>query len=104
MRDVIQKVIATEAEASRMVQSARTEAGNLLADARIQAGSLVDQARNDAQVDAGKIVAAAELQAEQEKAGRRTLAADEIEKSVNLEETRVQRAVEATLRCVLGLG
>jgi vacuolar-type H+-ATPase subunit H len=104
MRDVIQKVIAAEAEANHLVLAARTEADRLVTEARLRAGDLVERARTEARVEFTKILAAAEERACREKTERLNLAANEIKKTICLDETQMQRAVDATLCCVRGFG
>jgi len=104
MRDVIQKVIASEAEANQQVQAARVEADRLVTDARIRAGDLVERARNEVRVESAKILATAEEQACLEKTERLNLAANKIKATICLDETQGQRAVAAVLRCVRGSG
>jgi len=102
MRDVIQKVIATEAEAKHIVAAARTEAERLASEAQKQSQDLVARARQEARGEAERMVEAARNEAEHEKQERLTRAAVEIETHVRLEEPVKRRAVEAAVRCVCG--
>ena len=102
MREVIQKVIATETEAKQLVQAARIEADLLVSSARLQARDVVEQMHRDAKVETEKILAAAETDAAREKTERLTRAAVEIETDIRLDETTAQQAVETALRCLCG--
>jgi vacuolar-type H+-ATPase subunit H len=104
MREIIQQVIATEAQAKQMIQAARAEAGRLLDAARKEARDRVEQARQEARIEAGTILTAATEQADQEKAGHLKRAAAEIHQQVSLDETTMRQAAEAAVRCVCGFG
>jgi len=47
MRDVIQRIIATESEARLIVDAARTEADRILSDARTKGKDIVERARQE---------------------------------------------------------
>ena len=100
MRDVIQKIIATESEAKLTVEAARAEADRILSDAQKKGHDVVERARQEALSEAGKIVEAAVEAAELEKQRRLTDAAAEIENQVQLEPARRKLAVEGVVRCV----
>lgn len=102
MQEVIQRVIAAEAEAKQLVQAARTEAEQLLGGARVEARQLIEQAKREAQLEAERILAAAEAGARDEKKERLACAAKEIEASIRLDDATAQQAVEAAVRCVRG--
>jgi vacuolar-type H+-ATPase subunit H len=102
MRDVIQKIIATEAEAKQRVQAAKLEAERILSEARKRAQELVAVARQTARLDAEKMLATALQAAEAEKKNRLGSAAAEIETQVNVDETTVRQTAEAVVRCVCG--
>jgi vacuolar-type H+-ATPase subunit H len=103
MRDVIQKVIATENEAKQLVQAAKAEAERLVADARKQARDLVASARQESRNEAEQVVAAAVRGAEQEKMERLACSAAEIETRIHLDETTAKQAVDAAVRFVCGV-
>ena len=63
---------------------------------------MVDRARREASVEAGKIVEAEALAAEQERQRRLAEAAAEIESQVRLDRAGGQWAVEGVVRCVCG--
>jgi vacuolar-type H+-ATPase subunit H len=100
MREVLQQVLATEAEARRMVQSAGAEAERILTEARRQAHALTVAARDEAQREAREILSAAAVRAGQEKQVRLARAATGLETQVRLAETDRQAAIAAVVRCV----
>jgi vacuolar-type H+-ATPase subunit H len=103
MREVIQKIVASETGAKRQVQAAQAEAEQLVADARSQARLLLEQANRDAKLTAENVLAIAETEAAQEKSERLVRAAAEINATILLDESQAQAAVAAALRCVCGL-
>jgi len=102
VRDVIQKLIATEAEAKSMVEAARTEAGRISSEARQQADALLVRARQEARTETGAILAAAAQQAEREKQEQMAHATLEMESELRFDESTRERAVKAALLCVCG--
>ena len=102
MRDLIQKVIATEAEAKQQVQSAKIEAERISVEARKRAQELVTVARQTAQLEADKILAAGWQAAEVEKRQCLARATAEIETLVQLDAATPQQVAETVTRCVCG--
>lgn len=102
MRDVIEKVIAAEAEAKRMVEAARAEADRISSEAQKQGEELVARTRRQARAEAESMIEAALRAAEQEKRERLARIAAEIETEVRLDESTRQRAVTGAIRCVCG--
>lgn len=102
MHDVIQKVIAAEAEAKHIVEAGRSERDRILSDAQQRAEGVVGQACREARADAGKMIESAVQEAEREKQECLARAAAEIEAQIRLDEATRQRAVEAIVRCVCG--
>lgn len=100
MRDVIQKIIATESEAKLIVEAAKAEADRILSDAQKKGHDVVELARQEANNEAGTILNAAIEAAEQEKQSSLKNAAVEIESRIRLEPAVKQRAVEGIVRCV----
>ena len=100
MREVIEKIIATEGEAKLIVESAKTEADRMLAEAREKGRDIVEKARQEALVEAGKLMEAAVESAEQEKVRRLADAAVEVQKQIQLDEVTKKSAVEGVVRCV----
>jgi vacuolar-type H+-ATPase subunit H len=102
MRDVIQRIIAAEAEARQRVQAANSEAERILSEARKRAQELVAAARQTARLDAEKMLATTLQTAAAEKKERLAHAAAEIETQVRVDEATARQAVEAVTRCVCG--
>jgi vacuolar-type H+-ATPase subunit H len=100
MRDVIQKIVATEDEAKLTVEAARTEADRILSDAQKKGQDIVDRARQEAFVEAERIIEAAVKRAEQEKESRLTDAVAKVESQIQLEPASRKSAVEEVVRCV----
>jgi vacuolar-type H+-ATPase subunit H len=100
MRDVIQKIIATESEARLIVEAARAEADHISSEAQKKGRDIVEQIRQKTLVEADKMVEAAMEAAEREKQQRLTDAAAEIESHIRLEPNTRKWAVEGILRCV----
>ena len=104
MRDVIQKLIETEAEAKHMVEAAKAEAELILSDAQKKGQDLVALTHQETRIEAEKILETATQEAGREKQERLSRAAAEIETQVRLDEAPKQRAVEGVVRCVCGFG
>lgn len=103
MHEVIQRVIAAEAEARGLVQAAKAQAHRLLLEAEKQGQDLIAQVRQESREEADRIVDAAVLAAEREKQERLARVAREIEAEVRLDAHTQQRAVTGATRCVCGL-
>ncbi len=103
MRDVIQKIIATESEAKAMVRTAMAEADRILSDARKNGQDMVERARQQALVESERILETATEEAERERKIRLTRAAAEIETQIQLDEETRQRIIHGVVRCVCGL-
>lgn len=104
MRDVIQKVMATEIEAKHIVELAKAESDRILSDAQKKGEEIVAQARQEARVEAERIVATAIEAAEQEKQESLARITAEIESQVRLEQTDRQRVVGEVVRCLCKQG
>lgn len=102
MRDVIQQVIAVEAEAKCLVEAGRLERDRILSEAQQRGEELVSRTRREARADAGKMIETAVHEAEREKQECLARVAAEIEAQIRLDETTRQRAMEAIVRCVCG--
>lgn len=100
MRDVIQKIVATEAEAKSAVEEARAQADRILSEARRKARDIAAQANVEANSEAECIVAAAVEAADKEKAERLVRAAAKIDKQVGIDEARRRSVVEKVVRCI----
>lgn len=102
MRDIIQKVVATEAEAKRMVQAAQSEAERILLEARKRAQELAGTARVATRLEAEKMLATALQTAEADKKERLAHADTDLEMRVSVDKTIVRQTAEAVVRCVCG--
>lgn len=102
MREVIQRVIAAEAEAKRIVATAHAEAERMAAEARHRTDSLVAHARADANGEAEQIVNAAVREAELEKQEQLARIAAEIEAQIRLDDPVRECVIAGALRCVCG--
>lgn len=103
MQEVIQKVVAAEAEAKRLVGAAKAGADQLLAAAHLQARQLIEAAHQEAKLDKERILAAAESEAANEKSERLARAARKIESTIQLDEATAQQAVAAAVSFIRGL-
>ena len=103
MREVIQKVIAAEAEAKHIREAAHTEAERILAEARQRALETTEAARKEARLAAEQRLEAGDREALAQKTDRLARATAEIETHVRLDDSERQRAAEAAVRCVCGL-
>lgn len=102
MRDVIQKVIATEAEAKRLVLVARADAGRILAEAETRAELMAADVRQEVQLVVQQILTSAVTDAEKEKQTRLAVITAEIEQQIDLSEIERRQAIEAVVRWVGG--
>ncbi|MCX5817696.1 MAG: hypothetical protein NTX75_15900 [Proteobacteria bacterium] len=100
MREIIQKIITTESEAKLTVEVARAEADRISSDAQKKGHDIVELARQEALIEAGRIVEVAVEAAEREKQYRLTDAAAEIESQIQLEPASRKKAAEGVVRCV----
>jgi vacuolar-type H+-ATPase subunit H len=102
MRDVIQSILATEAEAKQIVATARTEAARLLATAQreAEAASALAKARTDAEIAQWLTTAAAAAQRRKDE--ELTRARAEIAPQIRITPALHQQAVAAVVRCVVG--
>ncbi|WP_005035443.1 hypothetical protein [Holophaga foetida] len=104
MRDTIQRVMAAEDEATRLLEEAQKEAEAFLAQCRQRAREVVEEGRAEARREAEAILGRAEEEARREREERIRAASAEIETSLQLDETLAGQAVDAIVRCVCALG
>ncbi len=100
MRDVIEKIIATESEAKLIVEAARAEADRILSEAQKKARDPIERARQETLIEAERIVETAVEAAEREKQVRLVDAAAEIENQIQLDPAGRKRIAEKVIRCV----
>ena len=104
MRATIQRVMAAEAEARRLVEAARKEGEAHLADCRRRARELAENTEREARLAGAEILEAAAEEARCEKEDRLRKASAEIDASIRLDEAVAREAVDAIVRCVCGRG
>jgi vacuolar-type H+-ATPase subunit H len=103
MREIVQKVMAAEAEAKATVAAARREKERILAAAQRQAQELLATARGQARAEAVELLAAANHAAQLEKQARLARTASELATQASLDDETRRGVVEAAVRCVCGL-
>lgn len=104
MRDVVQKIVATENQAKRIVEEARAQADRILLDARKQAQDISMKAYQDAGREAQEIVGEAVRAAEEQKQARLAQASDAMEREIVIDEGSRRKIVEEVVRHVCGRG
>jgi len=104
MRNVIQKVLAAEAEAKNLLDAGRVEADRIREAAQKKGQALLALSRQETRGEVETILETATRQAELEKQERLAKAAVEIETQFRLDDAIRQRAVEAVVRCVCSFG
>ncbi len=102
MRDVIQQVIATEAEAKHLVEAATAEAARIKTAAQKEADETLARIRQETRSEAERVVEAAVAAAEAKKQELLRRIAAEIQAQVQLEDMTKERAVMGAVRCVCG--
>lgn len=100
MQEIIQKVIATEAEAKQMVLAAKAEAERILTVATRRTQELKTTCRNEAQLAARDLLSRAAKEADIEKQARLAMLATELEKAVCLEAEVKEAVIQAALKCI----
>jgi vacuolar-type H+-ATPase subunit H len=100
MREIIQKIIATESAAKNTVETARAEADSISSAAQKEGHDVVERARQEVLIEAERIVEAAVEAAEREKQRCLADAAIEIESQIQLEPASRKSAIEGVVRCV----
>lgn len=103
MRDVIQKIVATENQAKRIVEEGRAQADRILADARKQAQDINMRSYQDAGKEAQDIVARAVEAAEGQKRENLAKASVVIEREIVIDEGLKQKIIEEIIRHMCGL-
>ncbi len=102
MHEVIQSVIATEAEANEIVATARTEANRIANEARQKRVNLVARVQAEARAEAERIVATAVEQAERELREGRERVAAELDIQLQIPPDIRESVIVAAMRCVCG--
>ena len=102
MRDVIQKIVATENQAKRIVEEGRAQADRILLEARKKAQDVTMKAYQDAGREAQEIIAEAAREAESERQKTLGEALDMLEREVVIDEGTRQKIIEEIIRHVCG--
>lgn len=102
MREVIQQIVATEAEAQRRVQSARQEAERILAEARKRAEELTASAQEEARTESRDILSRAATCVQEDRQTRLAGIAAGIEREIQLDDNFRQQTAGAVMRCICG--
>jgi vacuolar-type H+-ATPase subunit H len=102
MQEVMQKVMAAEAEAKRRLDQANAEANRILAEARRQAAELHARARAEAAAGAAQLIDSAARAAAEEERLLVARAANAIHNQVRLDPATRQAAVDALVQVVAG--
>ena len=100
MRDVIEKLIETEAEAKRIVAEARAEAERILAASRQQAANIKVRGEDITRTEAATIVAAAAQEAERDTRERLATAGRELETQGSPTPATLEPIIDAIVGCV----
>lgn len=102
MRDVIQKIVAAENQAKRIIEEGRAEADCILSEARRQAQDISMKAYQDAGRDAQEIIAEAAREAQGGRQRNIEKALVSIEQEVVIEEDLKRKIIEKIVRRVTG--
>jgi vacuolar-type H+-ATPase subunit H len=100
MHEVIQKIIAAEAVAKGILETANAEAESILTVASQQAGDLAAGTGKEAVVEGRRMADTAIRAAEEEKQRLLQRALAEIKKQVRLDPETAGKVVDAVVRCV----
>lgn len=100
MRDVIQTILASEAEARQIVAAAHAEAERIMTAARQSAQAFREQVSIETRGDVERLLAESARQAVAEQQARVAQAVDEIAAQVPLEPAWRPGAVAEVVRCV----
>jgi vacuolar-type H+-ATPase subunit H len=104
IRETIQRVIAAEDEAKRLVEAARNEGDALRADYRRRAKELAENTEQELRLAGAKILETVAEDARREREDRIRKASSELEAIIRLDEGVAREAVDAIIRCVCGRG
>lgn len=100
MRDVIEKVMASEKEAAEILSKARDEAAKMIADGRVAAQNEASAAKLAAREEADRIVADAVAAASAKAGEALSSAKGRIDRSVRLSGGDLDALSDAVVRCV----
>ena len=102
MHEVIQRVLASEAQGKKILAEATAEAERLVANAHAKAQELLAQTRAAARRDAEDIVRGAVKSAERQREQHLTRVAEQLRNQVQLEPDFLEQVVQAAVSCVCG--
>jgi vacuolar-type H+-ATPase subunit H len=102
MRDVIHKVIGAEAEAKRIVESARAEAEQTIARTRTEAQKLAAESAEKTRMAVQELLTAVVRQAELEKQQQLLSIAAEFQTAIHVDPEAMHRAIESSIHCICG--
>ncbi len=102
MREVIEKVMAAEAEAKRLLSHAQQEAEAIVQQARQDAMQFTEQRRKDARLEAERMVAEAETAALVQKQRQIGQIAEALQSGLQLDAADHQRAVKVVVETLSG--
>lgn len=102
MRQLVQSILATEAEAKAMVAAATKEAERIVADARTRSREDFERALHDAHAEAARMLEAARVAAAAEKEAQLAQLTASTENRLRLDATWREHAVTAVVCCVSG--
>jgi vacuolar-type H+-ATPase subunit H len=104
MRETIQRVMAAEDGARRLVDAARIEGTAHLVDCRRRAQELAENIEREARLAGAEFLEGATKEAHREKEDRLRKASAEIDATIRLDEAVARKAVDAIIQCVCGRG
>ncbi|MEN6615735.1 MAG: V-type ATPase subunit subunit G family protein [Syntrophorhabdus sp.] len=102
MRDVIQKIVATENEAKRTIEEARAQADRIIFEARMQAQDITARALQDASGEASRIVEEATAAAENKQQEILNNAVARIDSQVHIDDTVRKQIIDDIVKLVCG--
>jgi vacuolar-type H+-ATPase subunit H len=97
MREIIQSLVAAEAEAQRIVQSGQEEAERLLAEAEKRAQTILSTARSEARLEGERLVRAAVEESQESKRQQLQKARAEIQERVQLDAPTREALIQAVV-------
>ncbi|MHB8108887.1 MAG: hypothetical protein ACYDHW_02515 [Syntrophorhabdaceae bacterium] len=103
MRDVIQKIVATENEAKRTIEEARVLADRILFEARKAAQDITAKAYQEAASDADRIISEAVEAAENKKLESLKNAAVRIDEQIKIDGSLRKQIIDDIVKLVRGV-
>jgi hypothetical protein len=100
MREIIQSVLATEAEAKRLVEEAQRHAGGTRAAARIRVAELIEQSHQQAKLEASRILSGAVEDAAKNQAAQLAHLRDRLTTEVRLQPAAREQIIQAAVAAI----